>query len=114
MISSGKARALGVTTATRSRALPDVPTVAEQGLPGYEAVLSFTLVGPPQLPAPIVERLQRELQATLADPGLVADLEKLGNDGVGSRPPEALPGLIRDELAKWGRVIRDAKITLDS
>lgn len=114
MITAGKARVLGVTTSARSRALPDVPTVAEQGLPGYEAVLSFTLVGPPKLPAPILARLQRELQATLADPAVVAELEKLGNDGVGARPPEALPGLISDELAKWGRVIRDAKITLDS
>ncbi|HYF58210.1 MAG TPA: tripartite tricarboxylate transporter substrate binding protein [Burkholderiaceae bacterium] len=114
MIASGKARALGVTTAARSRALPDVPTVAEQGLPGYEAVLSFTLVGPPKMPAPVVARLQRELQAALADPALVADLEKQGNDGIGARPPEVLPELIADELAKWGRVIRDAKITLDS
>jgi len=114
MIQSGKARALGVTSAKRSAPLPDVPTVAEQGLPNYEAVLWFMMVGPAGLPAPVTARYEKDLQSALADKGLIAELEKLGNEDVGPRSPKEVNDLLRAELAKWGKVIRDANITLDS
>jgi tripartite-type tricarboxylate transporter receptor subunit TctC len=114
MIQAGKATALGVTSAKRSGPLPNVPTVAEQGLPGYEAVLWFMMVAPPGTPAPVAARLERELQASLTDPELIRDLEKLGNEDVGPRTPREVQSLLRSELAKWERVIRDAKITLES
>ncbi|MBK8322018.1 MAG: tripartite tricarboxylate transporter substrate binding protein [Betaproteobacteria bacterium] len=114
MIQSGRARALGVTSAKRSGALPDVPTIAEQGLAGYEAVLWFMMVAPAALPAPQRTRFEKELATVLADPGLVRDLEKLGNEDVGPRTPQQVSELLRSELAKWGKVIRDAGITLES
>ena len=114
MIQAGKANALGVTSARRSAPLPNVPTVAEQGLPGYEAVLWFMMVAPPGTPPAIAARLEKELQASLADPDLIRELEKLGNEDVGPRTPAEVQSLLRSELAKWGRVIRDANITLES
>jgi tripartite-type tricarboxylate transporter receptor subunit TctC len=114
MIQSGKARALGVTSARRSAPLADVPTVAEQGLPGYEAVLWFAMVAPPGLPPAMAARLQKDLQSSLRDPGLIRDLEKLGNEDVGPRTPEQVTELVRSDLQKWSRVIREAKITLES
>jgi tripartite-type tricarboxylate transporter receptor subunit TctC len=114
MIQSGKARVLGVTGAKRSGPLPDVPTVAEQGLPGYEASLWFMMVGPANLPAPIAQRFEKDLASALADPGLVRDLEKLGNEDVGPRTPQQVTEMLKSDLAKWGKVIRDANITLES
>ncbi|KQW65357.1 MULTISPECIES: tripartite tricarboxylate transporter substrate binding protein [unclassified Methylibium] len=114
MIAAGKVKALGVTSAKRSKALPDVPTVAEQGLAGYEAVLWFSMVGPANLPAPISARLQKELQASLVDPELIRELEKLGNDDIGPRTPQEVSALVKSEMEKWGRVIKDAHITVDS
>jgi tripartite-type tricarboxylate transporter receptor subunit TctC len=114
MIQSGKARALGVTSARRSAPLPDVPTVAEQGLPGYEAVLWFAMVAPPNLPAAMASRLQKDLQSSLRDPALIRELEKLGNEDVGPRTPQQVTELVRADLQKWSGVIRDAKITLES
>jgi tripartite-type tricarboxylate transporter receptor subunit TctC len=114
MIQSGKARALGVTSAKRSAALPDVPTVAEQGLPGYEAVLWFAMVAPPRLPGDMAARFQQGLQSSLTDTTLIRELEKLGNEDIGPRTPQQVTELVRADLAKWSRVIRDAKITLES
>lgn len=114
MIQSGKARALGVTSARRSAPLPDVPTLAEQGLPGYEAVLWFAMVAPPGLPRDMASRLQKDLQASLSDPMLIRELEKLGNEDVGPRTPQQVTELVRSDLRKWSGVIRDAKITLES
>jgi tripartite-type tricarboxylate transporter receptor subunit TctC len=114
MIQSGKARALGVTSAKRSAALPEVPTIAEQGLPGYEAVLWFAMVAPPNMPPAMASRFQKDLQSSLVDATLIRELEKLGNEDIGPRTPQQVTELVRADLAKWGRVIRDAKITLES
>jgi tripartite-type tricarboxylate transporter receptor subunit TctC len=114
MIAAGKVRALGVTSSKRSTALPDVPTVAEQGLPGYEAVLRFMMVAPNGMPAPIISRLQSELKLVMVDPAVIKELEKLGNDEIGPRTPAEVQALLRDDLRKWGKVISDAKITLDN
>lgn len=114
MIASGKARALGVTSAKRSSALPDVPTLAEQGLPGYDASLKFTLVAPAGLPAPIAARLQSDLKKIVSDPELAKALQKLGNDDIGPRTPKEVAEITGNDLKKWGSVIREAGITLDS
>ena len=114
MIAAGKARALAVTSSQRSTALPDVPTVAEAGLPGYEAVLRFVMVGPPQLPAAVAARLQAEFAQIVTDPAVVRELVKLGNDEVNPRTPAEVQTLLQQDLKKWGTVIRSAKITLDT
>ena len=114
MIEAGKVRALAVTSSTRSTALPEVPTVAEAGLPGYEAVLRFIMVGPPKLPASVADRLQAELRQIVTDPAVVRELARLGNDEISPRTPADVKTLLQDDLKKWGSVIRDAKITLET
>jgi tripartite-type tricarboxylate transporter receptor subunit TctC len=114
MIATEKARALGVTSAKRSSALPEVPTLAEQGLTGYDASLKFSLVAPAGLPAPIAARLQSDLKRIVSDPELAKALQKLGNDDIGPRTPKEVTEITGSDLKKWGAVIQEAGITLDS
>ena len=108
-IREGKIRALAVTGAVRSPALPNVPTIAEAGLPGYEASLWQALVVPAATPAAIIARLNREVTAILNDADVRAALAK---QGVEAEPgtPEALGSRIRADLAKWRDVITSAGI----
>jgi len=108
-IKAGTLHALAVTTATRSRALPDVPTVAESGVPGYDVVLWHGLIGPRGLPAPIVARLNREVNAILE---LNEAVTLLGRDGVAPAggPPERLQALVANETVQWRKVVEQAGI----
>src|SRR5256714_3524792 len=108
-IREGKIRALAVTGEARSPALPEVPTLAEAGLPGYESSLWQALVVPAATPATIIARLNREVTAILNDPEVRAALAK---QGVEAEPgtPEALGNRIRADLAKWRDVITSAGI----
>lgn len=114
MISTGKARVLGVTTIKRSNALKDVPTLAEQGLTGYDAALRFSMVAPAGLPPEIAARLQAELRVAVMDPNVGKELERLGNDDIGPRTPKEVAEITGADLKKWGAVIRDAGITLET
>jgi tripartite-type tricarboxylate transporter receptor subunit TctC len=109
-IRAGKLRALAVTTATRSAALPDVPTVAES-VPGYEVSVWFSLSAPRNTPAEIINTLNKEINAGLADPKVKARLAELGGAPMPMTPPE-LGKLVADEIEKWGKVIRTANIKL--
>lgn len=111
-IQSGRIKAIAVTSSTRAGALPNVLTVAEQGFPGYEASVWFGLVAPAGLPAEIVDKVNKALNAALADPAVAEAIRKLGYDPVPSTPQE-LSARIRDDLAKWGKVIKDSKIQLE-
>jgi tripartite-type tricarboxylate transporter receptor subunit TctC len=110
-IKAGKLRALGVTTAQRSQALPDVPTVGET-VAGYEASAFFGLAVPKGMPAAIVERLNREVSAALKDPKVAARLADLGGIHIGGTS-EDFTKLVEDETAKWEKVIRVGKVTLE-
>lgn len=114
MIAAGKARPLGVTTITRSASLPNVPTIAEQGLKGYEAVLRFMVMGPAKMPQLVSSRLQGDFKSVITDQNVVAELKKLGNDEIVYKTPAEIQLLIQEDLRKWGAVIREAKITLDT
>ncbi len=114
MIASGKARALGVTSITRSASLPNVPTIAEQGLKDYEAVLRFMVMGPPKIPASITSKLQNDFKAVISDPTVVSELKKLGNDDIVYKSPSEIEKLIQDDYRKWGNLIRELKITLET
>jgi tripartite-type tricarboxylate transporter receptor subunit TctC len=103
-IRTGKVRALAVTTATRSSALPDVPSVSEF-VPGYEASTFFGLVAPRDTPAEIVGRLNAEINAALADPTMKARITAAGGTLLPG-PPEAFGKLIADETEKWGKVVK--------
>ena len=104
-IKAGKLRALGVTGAQRSQALPQVPTIAEAGIPGYAIIAWFGLLAPAATPAGIVARLNKEVVAVLGDPGLRAKMADLGQDLVGDTP-EQFGAFIKSEIAKMGEVVK--------
>lgn len=108
-IKAGKLRALAVTSRERISASPQVPTVAEAGLPGYHAALWMAVFLPARTPATVTARLNRELGAVLGAPQM---REALGEQGFEARPlgPEAAARLVRDETARWRKVILDAGI----
>ena len=108
-VRAGKLRALAVTGAIRNATLPDVPTIAESGLPGYEASLWQALVLPAATAPAIVARLNREVTAVLTDPEVKDALAKQGVE-TESGSPAALGARIRDDLKKWRDVITGAGI----
>jgi tripartite-type tricarboxylate transporter receptor subunit TctC len=105
-IQSGKLKPLGVTSLTRSKQLPEVPTLDAQGIKGYELNTWFGFVGPAKLPAPVVERLNREINAVLARPEVVASLDKQGFDLAPAMAPAAFGKIIADDMAKWIPLIK--------
>jgi tripartite-type tricarboxylate transporter receptor subunit TctC len=107
LVREGKLRALGVTSAKRSAAAPDIPTIAEQGLPGFEAVSWFALYTSPGVPKPIVDKLQAEVQKILKSPEASKKLLDIGLDPVGSSAEE-LAAYQRSEIAKWSKVVKDS------
>ena len=109
-IKSGKLRAIAVTTSKRSAAWPDIPTVSESGLKGYESLAWYGIVGPARLPQTVLTKLSNEtIKATHSD-DMQAALVKQGAEPVGSTPRE-FAAFIRNEMTKYARVIRDAGIT---
>ncbi|MEP7157056.1 MAG: tripartite tricarboxylate transporter substrate binding protein [Betaproteobacteria bacterium] len=100
---------LAVTSAKRSPKLPDVPTVAEQGVPGFQSVAWWGVVAPAGTPAPIITRMNEELVKALKTPEVADKLSAQGMDIVGSRP-EALQDFLQAEIARWAKVVRDNKI----
>jgi tripartite-type tricarboxylate transporter receptor subunit TctC len=89
--------------------MPEVPTVAEQGYPNYEALNWYGFLGPAGLPKPIVERLHREIAKAIADPEVVSAMKKTGVEPQSSRPEE-FAAYIKSEYATWGKVIKQAGI----
>jgi tripartite-type tricarboxylate transporter receptor subunit TctC len=107
-IRAGKLRALAVTTATRSDALPDVPTVGEF-VPGYEASNWYGVGAPKATPAETVDKLNKEINAGLADPKLKARLADVGGDVLALSPAD-FGKFIADDVSKWAKVIRAANV----
>ena len=107
-IRAGRLRALAVTTTARSDALPDIPTVGEF-VPGYEATFWSGICAPKNTPTEIIDKLNREINAALADPKLMRRLAELGALAFASSPAE-FSKLTADETEKWGKVIRAANI----
>ena len=107
-IKAGKLRALAVTSAMRSPALPDLPTIGDF-LPGYEATLLNGLGAPKDVPAEIIDKLNKETNATLADPGMKARLADLGSEPLAMTPAD-FGKLLANEAEKWAKVIRTANI----
>jgi len=109
LIQQGQVRAIAVTGSQRSAAMPDVPTIAESGLPGYEAVLWQALNAPAATPAPILSRLHAETSALLHDPKTVSELGKVGVEAEPSSSQQ-LAGRIALDINKWREVIVSAGI----
>jgi tripartite-type tricarboxylate transporter receptor subunit TctC len=111
-IQSGKLRALGVTTSKRSSALPDVPTIAEAGVPGYEVSPWFAVFAPAGTPAGVVGRLNRVLNAAMQQPDIRRKLEGVGAEPIGTTPQE-LAAHLNKELDRWGALIKARGIRMD-
>ena len=111
-VRAGKLRALAVTTPRRWSELPEVPTLAEAGVPGYEATLWLSVSGPAGMPAPIVERLYAEISKALRDPELQAKFRAAGVEAH-AMPPDELARYMRAEDEKWGKVVRETGATLN-
>jgi tripartite-type tricarboxylate transporter receptor subunit TctC len=108
-VKAGRVRAYAVTTAKRSSALPDIPTVAESGVPGYEAANWWGMLAPAGTPAAIVARLNKQLAVIVRLPDMVATLADQGAEPDGGTP-DAFKAYLKTEMAKWSRVIIDAKV----
>ena len=111
-IKSGRLRALAVSRAQRSPTVPDIPTVAEAGVKGFDAATWYGIVGPAGMPASVVERLSTEINRALALPDM---RERWMSDGIdiGGGTPETFGKLIRGDIAKWSKVIQRAGITAE-
>ena len=108
---SGRLKAIGVSSGRRSSALPDVPTFAESGLPGFVVDSWVGVLAPARTPPLVIERLQREIAATLAEPAVRERYGVLGIEPVGNTP-EQFAAQIREDLARWEKVIRQAGIKI--
>ena len=111
-LDGGAVRALAVTTARRAPQLPDVPTVAESGVAGYDASVWWGLLGPAGLSAELTEKLHQDVANALHDLVVIAALEKMGATPVGSSPKE-FDALIRSEAAKWEPILKEAHIKVE-
>jgi tripartite-type tricarboxylate transporter receptor subunit TctC len=111
-IQAGSVRALGVTSATRSPSLPDVPTIAEAGVPGYEATAWFTIAVAGSVPPATVEKLNADIRKVLAEPGVIERFKSLGAVIVGNSVADAKAYFV-SETAKWNNVIETAHIQID-
>ena len=105
-IRAGKVKALGVSSPRRTAAMPELPTLAEQGLTGFEAFVWNGLVAPAGTPRAVIERLHSDITALLRQPEVKERLARLAGDAVGNTPDE-FAALIRSDASKWAKVIRD-------
>jgi tripartite-type tricarboxylate transporter receptor subunit TctC len=105
-VKAGKLKAIAVTTSTRSGLLPNVPTIAEAGLPGYEAANWYGFLAPAGTPRPVIDRLHREIVKILAMPEVKEKLAAVGADPVGNTPQE-FAAVIRNDTAKWKRIVQE-------
>ena len=112
LVREGKLRALGVTSSTRSPAAPDIPTIAESGLPGFDAVSWFALFAPANTPKPIIDKLQAEVRRILKTPEIAKRLADNGLDPVASTPEE-LALYQKSEIIKWAKVVKDSGAKAD-
>ncbi|MFP5405653.1 MAG: Bug family tripartite tricarboxylate transporter substrate binding protein, partial [Gammaproteobacteria bacterium] len=111
-LASGALRAIGVGSKTRASAAPDIPTIAEQGLPGYEMAGWFAVIGPAGLPAAEVTRIHDAFVKAFATPEVRKAMAQQGND-IDPTTPEAAAAFFRSELRKYAELARKADIRID-
>jgi tripartite-type tricarboxylate transporter receptor subunit TctC len=111
-VKAGRLRALAVSTSQRTKAMPEVPTVAESGLPGFDVGFWLGALAPAGTPRAIVDKLNAEMVKTVHLPDVVKQLEALGVDPVGSRSDE-FARTIQSEVVRWAKVVKDANVKAD-
>ena len=107
-LKSAKLRPLGVSSAKRSAELPDVPTIAEAGVPGYNATQWLGISGPKGLPQPIVTRILTAVRTVIANPELVKSLRGAGGEVFLSSSPQEFLAFSKEEAVKWAQVVKDS------
>ena len=112
-VKDGKLKALAITSAKRSPLVPDLPTVAESGLPGFESTTWFGIYGPKGLSADITNRVATELQRALQKPDVAERLARLGAEPVTDAGPAKFAAMVKADSARWATLIRERKITAD-
>lgn len=112
LVKSGDVRAIAVTSATRSAAAPNIPTIAESGLPGFEATSWFALMAPAGLPKEVLARINAETLRVMAMPDVKEKLALLGLE-LAPGSPESLASYIQSETTKWARVVKESGAKLD-
>ncbi len=108
MLQAGKVRALGVTTAQRVEALPDVPPLADIGVKDFEASSWFMLVAPAKTPRDIVDRLNAEVRSITSEPDVRQEFNRLGLVGVSTPPTDELKRFVQSEIVRWGEAVKKA------
>jgi tripartite-type tricarboxylate transporter receptor subunit TctC len=111
-IRGGKLRAIAMASARRSRILPEVPTVAEQGVPGFDVSVWYSVLAAAATPAPIVQRLHAEFLRAMRAPEVKEKIEGYGYDIVGMTPAET-DAFIRSEIVRWGKVVKESGATVN-
>jgi tripartite-type tricarboxylate transporter receptor subunit TctC len=109
VVRDGRLRGLAVTSLSRTPIMPGLPTIAESGLPGFEATSWFGLLAPAGTPVPIISKVYQEAARIAMDPEVKAKLAQLGLDAVAD-PPDAMAAIIKADTAKWAKVIQEANI----
>jgi tripartite-type tricarboxylate transporter receptor subunit TctC len=112
-VKSGKVKGLAVTSLKRAAVLPDIPTLDESGLPGFEASLWLAVVAPAKMPPAIVEKMSQAVKTVLADPAVIKALELQGIVATPTTPDE-LRDRIAHDIAKWKKLAQETGITMDS
>jgi len=108
LIKDGKVRALGISSAERFVTLPEVPTIAEAGVPGFDAVAWLMLVAPVSTPRAVVDALHAQAKAIVASPQVRQQFIDLGMTAIDSPPPAELALYVKSEMVRWGKVVRQA------
>jgi tripartite-type tricarboxylate transporter receptor subunit TctC len=108
LIRDGKLRALGVSTAQRVASAPDITPLGEAGLPGFDGSSWWMVAAPAGTPKPVLERLNREFRAIMADPAIQAECARRGIVPLESQAPDALTQYVRSEIERWGKVVARA------
>jgi tripartite-type tricarboxylate transporter receptor subunit TctC len=112
-IRDGKVRVLGVTTSKRVAAAPDIPTLAEGGLAGYELVAWQGVVGPAGMPRAIVDRLAAQIGKLVADPATQDKLAAIALQPLPGSTPDSFAGYVKSEVERWAVVVKNAGVELD-
>ena len=111
-IQAGRIRLLAVTSPKRASAMPDVPTLSEAGVPGYEATSWYMIIIPSKTPAPIINKIYSETAKALKSSDIVDVLARGASEPIGNNPKEATE-FLKVEIARWGKVIRQAKVKIE-
>jgi tripartite-type tricarboxylate transporter receptor subunit TctC len=112
-VKNGKAIAIAQTRQARSKAYPNVPTMAESGFPGFEATTWYGLAGPAKMPAAMAKRMNEDINKVLAMPDVVERFDQYGAEG-GGGTPEKFASFIQVEAVKWAKVVKEANVKVDS